>query len=95
MKFRLFVSLFAILTAPLWAKPYWIWTPGVAEKGERVTLKEVGPFSDVARLNAAAGLVVDGKAKALADAMKLAQKSVDSGEALKRLDRLVDVSNKA
>ena len=56
---------------------------------------KLGPFRDVAALNAAAALVVAGKAKTLADAFKLAQKSVDSGEALKRLDRLVDVSNKA
>jgi anthranilate phosphoribosyltransferase len=53
-----------------------------------------GPFRDVALMNAAAALVVAGKAKALADAMKLAAQSVDSGEAKKRLDRLVAVSNK-
>jgi anthranilate phosphoribosyltransferase len=54
-----------------------------------------GAFRDVAILNAAAALVVAGKATALPDAFKLAQKSVDSGDAKKRLDRLVDVSNKA
>jgi anthranilate phosphoribosyltransferase len=53
-----------------------------------------GPFRDVALLNAAAALTVAGKANALADGLKLAQNSVDSGEAKKRLDRLVEVSNK-
>jgi anthranilate phosphoribosyltransferase len=48
----------------------------------------------VALLNAAAALTVAGKANALADGLKLAQNSVDSGEAKKRLDRLVEVSNK-
>jgi anthranilate phosphoribosyltransferase len=52
-----------------------------------------GPFRDVAVLNAAAGLVVAGKAEKLVDAVKLTQKALDSGEAKKRLDRLVAVSN--
>ncbi|MEX0590071.1 MAG: anthranilate phosphoribosyltransferase [Xanthobacteraceae bacterium] len=55
---------------------------------------KLGPFRDVALLNAAAALMVAGKVKALADGLKLAQKSIDSGEAKKRLDRLVEVSNK-
>jgi anthranilate phosphoribosyltransferase len=55
---------------------------------------KLGPFRDVATLNAAAALVVAGKVDTLADAVKLAQKSIDSGEAKKRLDRLVEVSNK-
>lgn len=54
-----------------------------------------GPFRDVATLNAAAALMVAGKAKALGDALTLAQNAVDSGEAKKRLDRLVEVSNKS
>jgi anthranilate phosphoribosyltransferase len=54
-----------------------------------------GAFRDVATLNAAAGLVVAGKAKTLAEGLAIAQKSIDSGEAKKRLDRLVEVSNKA
>jgi anthranilate phosphoribosyltransferase len=52
-----------------------------------------GPFRDVALMNAAAALVVAGKAKDLKDGVQLAAKSVDSGEAKKRLDRLVAVSN--
>jgi len=53
-----------------------------------------GPFRDVAILNAAAALIVAGKAKDIKAGAALAAKSVDSGEAKKRLDRLVAVSNK-
>ncbi len=52
-----------------------------------------GPFRDVAVLNAAAGLMVAGRAQDLKQAVELAQKSVDSGEAHGRLQRLVTVSN--
>src|SRR5262249_49723327 len=55
-------------------------------KGER------GPFRDVAMLNAAAALVVAGKAKDLKDGVKLAQKSIDSGEAEGCLERLIVIS---
>jgi anthranilate phosphoribosyltransferase len=50
-------------------------------------------FRDVALLNAAAALVVAGKAKDLQAGFKLAAQSVDSGEAEGRLDRLIVVSN--
>ena len=53
---------------------------------------KAGPFRDVAVLNAAAGLVVAGKAKDLAQGVALAQKSIDSGEAEGSLDRLIVVS---
>lgn len=52
-----------------------------------------GPFRDVAVLNAAAGLIVAGRAKELKEAVVLAQKSVDSGEAHNRLERLVTISH--
>jgi anthranilate phosphoribosyltransferase len=52
-----------------------------------------GPFRDVAMLNAAAGLIVAGRAKDLKQAVTLAQKSIDSGEAEGRLQRLIKVSN--
>jgi anthranilate phosphoribosyltransferase len=48
---------------------------------------------DVALLNAAAALVVAGKAKDLKAGFDLATHSVDSGEAEGRLDRLIAVSN--
>jgi anthranilate phosphoribosyltransferase len=51
------------------------------------------PYRDVAALNAAAALVVAGKAKTLADGIKLAQHAIDSGEAEGSLGRLIAVSN--
>jgi anthranilate phosphoribosyltransferase len=51
------------------------------------------PFRDVALFNAAAALVVAGKAKDLKAGIALAAHSVDSGEAEGRLDRLIVVSN--
>ena len=50
-------------------------------------------FRDVALFNAAAALVVAGKAKDLKAGLDLAAHSVDSGEAEGRLDRLIVVSN--
>jgi anthranilate phosphoribosyltransferase len=52
-----------------------------------------GPFRDVSILNAAAALIVAGKAKELKQAAILAAKSIESGEAEGRLDRLIAVSN--
>jgi len=52
-----------------------------------------GAFRDVAALNAAAALVVAARAKDLKQALALAQKSIDSGEAASRLQRLVAISN--
>jgi anthranilate phosphoribosyltransferase len=52
-----------------------------------------GPFRDVAILNAAAAIVVAGKAKDLKEGVTVATKSVDSAEAESRLDRLIAVSN--
>src|SRR5215510_10152650 len=52
-----------------------------------------GAFRDVAVLNAAAALVVADRAKDLKQALALAQKSIDSGEAASRLQRLVAISN--
>jgi anthranilate phosphoribosyltransferase len=52
-----------------------------------------GPFRDVAILNAAAAIVVAGRAKDLKEGVAVATKSVDSAEAEGRLDRLIAVSN--
>jgi anthranilate phosphoribosyltransferase len=52
-----------------------------------------GAFRDVALMNAAAGLIVAGIAKDLKHGLALAAKSIDSGEAEGRLDRLIAVSN--
>ena len=50
-------------------------------------------FRDIAIFNAAASLVVAGRAKNLKEGATLAAKSLDSGEAEGRLDRLIVVSN--
>jgi anthranilate phosphoribosyltransferase len=54
---------------------------------------EPGPYRDVATFNAAAALVVAGRAADLMDGMAIAAKSIDSGNARDRLDTLVAVSN--
>jgi len=54
---------------------------------------KAGPLRDVSILNAAAALIVAGKAKNLKEGAALAAKSIDSGEAEGRLDRLIAVSN--
>lgn len=50
-------------------------------------------YRDIALCNAAAALVVAGKAETLTDAMQLATTSLESGKASAALDRLVAVSN--
>jgi anthranilate phosphoribosyltransferase len=51
------------------------------------------PYRDVALLNAAAALVVAGRAKDLKDGVAIGVKSIDSGAAMARLKHLVTVSN--
>lgn len=51
------------------------------------------PFRDVALLNAAAALIVAGKARDLKEGVMLGAKSLDSGAAAAKLKRLVEVSN--
>ncbi|MER8389366.1 anthranilate phosphoribosyltransferase [Mesorhizobium sp. M0166] len=52
-----------------------------------------GAFRDTVLMNAGAGLVVAGKVTTLADGMVTAAQAIDSGRALKVLDRLVEISN--
>jgi anthranilate phosphoribosyltransferase len=51
------------------------------------------PYRDVALLNAAAALVVAGRAKDLKEGMTLGIRSIDDGAAADRLKRLIAVSN--
>ena len=51
------------------------------------------PARDIALLNAAAALIVAGRAGDLKEGITVAAKAVDSGEAEGRLDRLIAVSN--
>lgn len=50
------------------------------------------PYRDISILNAAGGLIVAEKAEDLAEGLILAAKSIDSGAALDRLEKLVTVS---
>ena len=51
------------------------------------------PYRDVALLNAAAALVVAGRARDLKEGMALGTRSLDDGAAAERLKRLIAVSN--
>jgi anthranilate phosphoribosyltransferase len=51
-----------------------------------------GPYRDVSLINAAAALIVAGKATDLTEGVALAAKSIEGGEAEGRLDRLIAVS---
>jgi anthranilate phosphoribosyltransferase len=70
---------------------------GDAEHNARALLDVLkgmpSPFRDIATLNAAAALIVAGKAKDLKQGAMLAAKSIEAGEAEGRLDRLIAVSN--
>src|SRR5246127_805951 len=52
------------------------------------------PYRDFALLNAAAALVVAGRARTLKEGVEIGRKSLDSGAAATRLTHLVAVSNK-
>jgi anthranilate phosphoribosyltransferase len=52
-----------------------------------------GPFRDIVLLNAAAALLVAGKAKSLREGVVLAAEAIDNGKALALLDRLIALSH--
>ncbi|HUW73673.1 MAG TPA: anthranilate phosphoribosyltransferase, partial [Methyloceanibacter sp.] len=52
-----------------------------------------GPLRDIALLNAAAALMVAGKAKSLRDGVALAAESIESGKAIGVLEALVQLSH--
>jgi anthranilate phosphoribosyltransferase len=56
---------------------------------------EPGPYRDIVVFNAAAALIVAGKADGLTSAVARAAQSIDSGAAARALDRLVAVTNEA
>ena len=64
-----------------------------AEALRGVLAGKPGALRDVALLNAAAALQVADKAKSLKEGLELAAKSVDTGAARKRLERLIEISN--
>ena len=53
------------------------------------------PYRDVSLCNAAAALIVAGKADTVREGMELASHSIDSGAAARALDTLITVSNQA
>ena len=55
---------------------------------------EKSPYRDIVLANAAAALVVAGRAPTLRDGVALAADAIDSGKAEKALERLVTVSNR-
>jgi len=53
---------------------------------------ERGPKRDVVLLNAAAGLVIGGKAEDFKSGLDLAAKAIDSGQAMNKLEQLIQLS---
>jgi anthranilate phosphoribosyltransferase len=51
-----------------------------------------GPYRDIVLLNAAAALIVAGKAASLADGVARAARSIDSGAAGKTLEKLIEIT---
>eukprot|EP00435_Cladocopium_sp_Y103_P076657 s1_g396.t1 len=60
---------------------------------QRLLDGETGPYRNIVALNAAASLVVAGKAATLADGVQMAGDAIASGAAKAALDKLVSVSN--
>lgn len=54
---------------------------------------EKGPFRDIVAFNAAAALIVAGKADTLKDGVSIADYAIDSGDAKACLDKLVTLTN--
>ena len=64
-----------------------------ADAMRRVLAAERGPLYDIAALNAAAALVVAGRAADLTEGLKLSREALDSGLARETLGKLVALSN--
>jgi anthranilate phosphoribosyltransferase len=68
---------------------------GDSEENARIIKDEVlggrkGPYRDIAVLNAAAAILVAGRAGDLREGISLAEGSIDSGAALGKLERLAE-----
>ena len=70
---------------------------GTPAENAKITRKvlagEQGAARDAVVLNAAAGLFVAGKAKDLAEGVKLAQELIDTGKAAAQLEKFIELSN--
>lgn len=65
-----------------------------AEITKSVLRGEKGPKRGAVLLNAGAALYVAGKAASIADGVKLAAETIDSGAAMKQLEKFVELTNK-
>ena len=72
---------------------------GTPEKNARILLKilegEAGPPRDVVLMNAAAVFMAAGRVGHLPDGIQLAKESIDSGKAMKKLQALIQFSQRA
>lgn len=70
---------------------------GDAKENAEITLKvlkgEKGPRRNAVLLNSAAGLYVAGKVESLREGVKMAAEIIDSGKALKQLERFIECTN--
>ena len=70
---------------------------GDAKENAQITLDilngQKGPKRNAVVLNSAAGLYVAGKVNSLEEGIKLAEEVIDSGKALKQLEKFVEVTN--
>ncbi len=64
-----------------------------ADITRKILAGEKSPCRDIVCLNAAAAIIAGGKAKDMAEGWKLAQQSIDAGNARTVLSRLVEISN--
>ena len=55
---------------------------------------EKGPKRDVVVLNAAAAIAASGKAKDIKEGIPMAEEAIDSGKALEKLERLIEITNR-
>lgn len=60
---------------------------------KRILQGKVGPQRDIVMLNSAAALYVSGKAENLQEGIKLAVQSIDSGQAIKVLEKVISYDN--
>ena len=64
-----------------------------AEITKAILAGEKGPKRDAVLMNAGAALYIGGKAESLAEGIRLAAEIIDSGKAMKTLEKLISVSN--
>lgn len=65
-----------------------------AEITKRILKGETGPKRDVILLNAGAALYAGQKVDSIEDGIKIAKETIDSGKALKKLQELIEFSNR-